>query len=158
MCGMEFGRMSQYDDVWMKHAQKSPTCRLVLREKGEEFVQQTLAALGPYREPRREPRLQVQNPGYRCLLHYASNPAQTCSWVWISNHNLPGSREVNFYYYVNWSDFGPYVIPATAERAVNVVSNGFQPTRSGCLTHSNLSLRRAQLIKPHHSRTTVTHR
>jgi hypothetical protein len=59
-CGVEFDRMPRGDDVWMNHAQKSPTCQLVLREKGEAYVERVLEEMGSYTEPERVPRLMVR--------------------------------------------------------------------------------------------------
>lgn len=58
-CGVEFAKMARGEDVWRIHAQKSPSCQFVLREKSDAFVQQVLQEMGPYREPERQAILTV---------------------------------------------------------------------------------------------------
>lgn len=63
-CGTEFSRtelieMSCVEDVWRHHAWKSPHCLLVCREKGDTFVHRVFQERGPYRQPERQPVLEV---------------------------------------------------------------------------------------------------
>ena len=51
--------MSRRDDVWKIHAHRSPTCQLVIREKGTQFVQEIIAEKGEYQKPERRAVLQV---------------------------------------------------------------------------------------------------
>ena len=48
MCGVEMGRWSADEDVWVRHARQSPDCQFLLQEKGEPFVTSTLDEYGRY--------------------------------------------------------------------------------------------------------------
>lgn len=53
--------MAEEEDIWQRHALQSPHCQLVIREKGQGYIDEVIRRYGPYSEEVRTPAIRVSN-------------------------------------------------------------------------------------------------
>jgi len=60
-CGVEMSNWTTVENIWVRHARQSPNCQLLIREKGQDFINDVIDEHGRYVVPAKEPVINVSS-------------------------------------------------------------------------------------------------